>query len=147
MRIEQMKKMKKNSWIILLLSFLSGCSIQVSKTTPYEEPAVSSSYAVIKLKNVNEIEHFIGEVIRKPNNKLRFYKIDNQRLSFLSSDTIRVSPGVHHVMITCSTTNRQFGEAILTINAMPGRTYEIAYPDYMYGYEIDYTACQKLIVR
>lgn len=140
--------MKKNSPIIFCIFFLlTACSIQVSKTTTYVEPNASSQYAVIQLKNENEIGHFIGEIIKKPNNKLSFYKIDNQPLSFFHSGSIRITPGLHHVLILCSTSTRTFGEQVINIHAIAGRTYEIAYPDNLYGYDIDYTACQKLIVR
>lgn len=123
---------------------LAGCS---SNVNTYQEPE-GQRYATIKVDGSSFAGAVLGAAIMMPNNDISIISVDGKEVGFgLTNTYTKVTPGMHKLMFACTMNGATYSKALITINAVPGRTYTISYPSSMKGYTVDLEACKRLIVR
>ncbi len=135
---------KLSVFLPLLAVVLVGCS---SNINTYQEPE-GQNVSTIKIGNRNFVGAVLSSAVMIPNNEIFLDSIDDKPIGFgFSNEVTKITPGRHKLIFACTINGATVSKASIIINAAPGRTYFVSYPDNMKSYNFDTEICKKLIIR
>ena len=139
-----MKNNKVSVFLLLLAVILVGCS---SNINTYQEPE-GQKVSAIKIERNNFAVAVLGAAVMMRDNEIFLDSVDGKPLGFgFSNEVTKITPGMHKLLFSCTSNGAGASKALVTINAIPGRTYFVSYPSNMKGYNNDLDNCKKLIIR